>query len=67
MVLEACQLGSKDEYNIHLLSDVLKRYYVGDHLYRDRFKWIEEELDVHPIHVMMEVELAMVNLLMGNF
>ena len=59
LVLEACQPGSQDEYNIHLLSDILKQYYQEKKLFRNRFQWIEEELDVHPLHVMMEVELAM--------
>ena len=59
LILEACQPGSQDEYNVHLLSDVLKRYYVEQQLFRNRFKWLEEELDVHPLHLILEVETAM--------
>ena len=28
-------------------------------MFRNRFKWLEEELDVHPLHLILEVETAM--------
>lgn len=58
LILEASKSGSTDEYNIHLFSDILKRYYVNEKMFRDRFKWLEEELDVPFIYVPYEIELA---------
>ena len=45
----AAQPGTENEYNIHLFSDVLKRYYVDEKMFRDRYKWIDKELGYEPM------------------